>query len=180
MSASLFSLAYTSPFRHNGKTWEGLRRNLLLKNIILSLTWAVATVLLPLTEYNSGLLESEIIFMFLRRLFFIYSLAVIYDLRDLEPDRVAGMETIALKFGEKRTQHLALFALAVFVVLVLSDPFLVTGPSFAYAIALLVSAAVAALVILNTHNIRKKKYYSMVVDGNMMLQLFLVWLTGFI
>ena len=178
MSASIFSLAYTIPFRHNGKSWQGLRRNMLLKNIVLACTWAVATVLLPLTEYNADLLDTEIIFMFLRRLFFIYSLAVIYDLRDMEPDRKAGMETIPLRYGEKGTQAWALAALGIFVLLVLADPFLSGGISWKYAGALLLSALVAAVVVLNTQKIRKKKYYSMLVDANMLLQLVLVWIVG--
>ena len=177
MLASLFSLAYTIPFKHNGKSWQGLRQNLLLKNVVLSFTWAVATVLLPLTEYNTNLLDTEIVFMFFRRLFFIYSLAVIYDLRDLEPDLRAGMETIALRFGEKGTQKWALAALGIFVLLVIADPYLVPG-SWNYAGALLLSAVGAAVVVLNTGKIRKKKYYSLVVDANMLLQLILVWLAG--
>ena len=178
MTASLFSMAYAIPFRHNGKSWNGLRRNLMLKNVVLSLTWAVATVLLPLTLYNTGLLETEIIFMFFRRLFFIYALAVIYDLRDIEPDRKAGMETIPLRFGEKATQAWALVALGIFIILVVADPFLMKSDAYGYAGALLLSAVIAGLVVLNTQNIRKKKYYSMIVDANMLVQLFLVWITG--
>src|SRR6187549_2945735 len=82
MCTAVLSLCYMMPFKKNGVQLEGLRNNLLLKNIILSLTWALATVSFPASANDYPPSGNEIIFMFLRRFFFIYALAVIYDLRD--------------------------------------------------------------------------------------------------
>ena len=180
ITASILSLAYMMPFKRHGRQLEGLRRNLFLKNIILSLTWATSTVLLPIVLYNFQPITGEVVFMFARRFFFIYSLAVIYDLRDVEADTRVGMETIAVKFGEKLTQQLSLVSLLLFVIFTVTDPFLAHPEMRPHAIALLLSAFGAALVILNTHYILNKSYYSLVVDAAMVLQFLLVLLSGHI
>lgn len=176
MSISLLSLIYMMPIKLNRIRIAGLRNNLYLKNIVLSLTWASATVLFPLsqTEFNSP--GNEMLFLFLRRFFFIYALTVIYDLRDLESDKKAGMQTIALRFGEQATKLWSLTALAFFVLLILIDPALTSARNQTLPAALMASAVLAAVITLNTHRIRNKSYYSFVVDGAIILQFVLVLL----
>ncbi|HZI52079.1 MAG TPA: UbiA family prenyltransferase, partial [Chitinophagaceae bacterium] len=143
---------------------------------ILSLTWALATVSFPAsaTEYPAS--GNEIIFMFLRRFFFIYALAVIYDLRDLRVDRKAGMETIASRYGENGTKLWAITSLAMFLLFTYTDPALSTPGNQSVSAALLLSALLAGIIILNTHKIRNKSYYSLIVDSAMPVQFLLVLL----
>lgn len=176
MGTSLLSLFYMMPFKKNGVRIQGLRNNLLLKNVILSLTWASATVLFPICLYKFYLTDKELIFMCCRRFFFIYALTVIYDLRDLEADSKAGMHTIALRFGENITKMWSLVALLMFVIFIYTDPSLSTSNTHALSKALLLSAVAAALITLNTHRIRKKSYYALIVDSPMALQFLLVLL----
>jgi 4-hydroxybenzoate polyprenyltransferase len=176
MGTSLLSLIYMMPFKRNGSRIHGLRNILLLKNIVLSVTWASATVLFPLFHYDYYMTGNELVFMFLRRFFFIYSLTVIYDLRDLEADKHAGMQTIALRYGDKITRIWSLLALAFFAVFIITDPALSSPQTTALAGALMLSALVTALIILNAGRLRKKSYYSFVVDGAMAIQFVLVLL----
>jgi len=176
MGTSLLSLFYMMPFKLNRISIPGLRNNLYLKNIVLSLTWASATVLFPLSQTEFSSPGNEIVFLFFRRFFFIYALTVIYDLRDLESDKKAGMQTIALRFGEQVTKLWSLAALAFFVLFVFIDPSLTSTQNQTLPAGLIVSAVLAAVITLNTHHIRNKPYYSFVVDGAMILQFVLVLL----
>ncbi len=177
---SVLSLCYMMPFKKNGIPIKGLRNNLALKNIILSLTWASATVLFPLSQDAHYLTINEIIFMFCRRFFFIYALTVIYDLRDLAADKKAGMQTIALRFGEPATKLLSLIALAFFLFFTFTDPSLALEENKPLIAALLASAVFAAIISLNTHNLRKKSYYSFVVDSAMAMQFLFVFLFRYV
>lgn len=176
MATALLSLCYMMPFRQNGVQLEGLRNNLILKNIILSLTWALATVSFPASANDYPPSGNEIIFMFLRRFFFIYSLAVIYDLRDLRVDMKAGMETIASRFGIYGTKLWALTSLAFFILFIFTDPALTMPGNSSISLALLLSAVFASVVIMNTHRIQNNSYYSLIVDSAMPVQFLLVLL----
>lgn len=174
MATSLLSLFYMMPFKKNGVKLHGLRNNLFLKNIILALTWASATVIFPLYGNDYFSPGNEFIFMFIRRFFFIYALTVIYDLRDIEQDKKAGMDTIALHFGENVTKLWSLTALAFFVLFTYTDPVLSEPHTQILSVALLLSAGIAAFITLYTHKIRNKSWYSMAVDSAMLLQFLLV------
>lgn len=174
MGTSLLSLLYMMPFKKNGVQLQGLRNNLVLKNIVLSFTWASATVLFPVSHHEFGLPGPEVIFIFLRRFFFIYALTVIYDMRDLSEDKKAGMKTIASIFGDTATRLWSLASLSVFVLFIFIDPYLSGLHEQAISAALLISALMAALIIVNTNRTRNKNYYSFVVDGAMVVQFLLV------
>lgn len=172
---AVLSVCYMMPFKINGRRTKGLRNNLILKNIILSLTWASATVLFPLSLNSYEPAGNEILFIFFRRFFFIYALTVIYDLRDLEADKNAGMQTIALRFGERATKLWSISALVLFLVFTFFDPNLTGAENRQLFTALLLSAIFVALVILNTHKLRKNPYYSFIVDSSMAIQFLMVF-----
>jgi len=176
MGTAFLSIIYMMPFKKNGIQLHGLRNDLFLKNIILSVTWALSTVIFPLLNGSNNIPDEEIIFMFIRRFFFIYALTVIYDLRDLEADKYAGMETIALKFGNRNTRLWAFAALLIFSVLVLFDPFLRNDEMRPLSTALLLSAFAGALLIRFTKSIHHKPYFPVIVDSAMAIQFFLVLL----
>lgn len=174
MGTSLLSLLYMMPFKKNGVRLQGLRNNLVLKNIVLSITWASATVLFPISHQDFAFPGPEVIFIFLRRFFFIYALTVIYDMRDLTEDTSAGMKTIASIFGDEVTRLWSLASLAMFVLFIFIDPHLASLQQQVISGALLLSAVLAAIIILNTNRKRNKGYYSFVVDGAMTVQFLLV------
>jgi 4-hydroxybenzoate polyprenyltransferase len=174
MGTAFLSVWYMMPFNRNGKQLYGLRNNLFLKNIVLSITWALSTVIFPLLDGSQDTPGMEIAFMFIRRFFFIYALTVIYDLRDLEADRHAGMETIALRFGNRTTRLWSFAALLVFALLVIVDPYLKNAEMRPLSIALLLSAFAGAMLIGVTKTIHQKPYFPVLVDAAMAIQFLLV------
>lgn len=168
------SVFYMMPFAKNGKPVKGFRNHLILKNVVLSLVWAFATVTFPLATEVNLTFDSGIIFMFLRRFFFIYALTVVYDIRDIHRDELVGMKTLAVRFGDKGAKAIALVLLLFFVVFIAVDPVLNNTSNRSLAIALYISAFVTAMIIAGTTRKRGANYYSYVIDGSMVVQFVLV------
>ena len=78
-----------------------------VKNISIALTWAVGSTFLPaICLSEKEFMQIILIFYF----FFFKSLinAVLFDIRDIEGDRISGVRTIPVVFGRHRTQKLLL------------------------------------------------------------------------
>jgi len=176
MASAFCSLIYMMPFKINDRRVKGLRNNLVVKNILLSAIWALATVLFPIIGNSGEINGNEIIFMFLRRFFFIYALTLVFDIRDIEKDRLSGMKTIASRLGVPGTRLVATIALMIFCILVYID-FNLYQPEYQFlANALYGSALFAFLTIVMAGPQRNNNYYSFVVDGAMALQFLLVFI----
>jgi 4-hydroxybenzoate polyprenyltransferase len=170
MAVSVMALFYMMPVKLNNNRLPGIRHHWLIKNILLSLIWSMATVLIPLAGDGNALLGGETIFVLARNFFFIYALTVIYDLRDLQTDAAAGMRTLAMVTGSSGAKLIALLSLMVFAVLAFADPLMEDG----YKLPLIMSFLPAAAVVLLAGPARKRSYYLWAVDGMMALKALLV------
>jgi 4-hydroxybenzoate polyprenyltransferase len=169
--AGMLSLAYMMPFVWNGRRLKGFRNMIFLKNIIISLIWSLATIVMPLANsHGLAIHGTEIFFLLARQFFFIYALTVVYDLRDIRSDAVTGLQTLATRFGEKNVHHLALLSLLFFLLLIYFDPG--TGPVAFLSLksALTISALCTALIVIKTNTRSKPGYFTFIVDGAMMLR----------
>jgi 4-hydroxybenzoate polyprenyltransferase len=78
-----------------------------MKNLVVSFSWALATALLPAVHMVSAeFWLVALIFYFMLVKDFINT--VLYDIRDTEGDRVNGVRTIPVILGEKRTTSILL------------------------------------------------------------------------
>lgn len=175
MVSAFCSLIYMMPFKVNGQRIKGFRNNMVVKNLLLSAIWALATVLFPLMGSNGEIAENEEIFMFLRRFFFIYALTIVFDIKDIEKDRFNGMKTIASRLGINGTKLLATISLSLFCFFVYMDHNIYQTEYQFIATALYGSAVFAFFAILMTGTQRNNNYYSFVVDGAMVIQFLLVF-----
>ncbi len=80
----------------------GLRGVPAAKPVVVSLTWAVVTVLMPLPPER----WTEAFFVFAGRSLFIFALALAYDLSDIAYDRRHGLATLAGNLGARKTFRL--------------------------------------------------------------------------
>lgn len=168
---AFFSIVYMMPVRIRDKRIPGLRNNLIIKNILLSFIWTLATCLLPLTENSEQILGEPMLWMIARRFFFIYALTTIFDLKDLESDKIEGVRTIAGSAGFTGTRIISLIALSIFTILIFIDP---NFTDFAYKAALLTSAFITAIIIMKAHPEENRRAFVFVVDGAMAIQALLV------
>lgn len=104
-----------------------------MKNLVVSLSWALATALLPAAHMiNVAFWQIAPIFYFMLVKDFINT--VLYDIRDTEGDRMNGVRTIPVIMGEKRTTGILLALNTTFL------PWLTMAPSGIrpFALALIV------------------------------------------
>jgi 4-hydroxybenzoate polyprenyltransferase len=168
---AIFSIAYMMPLRIREKRIPGIRNSLIFKNILLSVIWTLATCLLPLSENTGQIFGEPMIWMMARRFLFIYALTTIFDLKDLESDKMEGVRTIARSAGFIGTRIISLVAMSIFTLLILLDPHLT---NYAYKAALLTSAFITALIIAGVHPQENRNAFVFVVDGAMAIQALLV------
>lgn len=171
---SLSAILYVMPFRFRGRNVRGLREIPVFKNILLSAVWAFATVLLPFAFTGSLQYDEQIIFMALRRFLFVYSLTVIFDIRDQEHDRRAGFRTLPMSVGVKNTKALAIGTLVIFLALALADPAIRSSAVTHYREALIFSALITMALIMLADTRRRNAYYIVIVDGSMIMQFLIV------
>jgi 4-hydroxybenzoate polyprenyltransferase len=85
-----------------------------VKNITIALSWAVCMALLP----AFCLVENEVIPIILIFYFFFlksFINAVLFDIRDIEGDRISGVRTIPVVFGRQKTKNLLLLLNSTFI-----------------------------------------------------------------
>lgn len=166
----LFWWAYYGLTR-TGET--GLRALPLAKPVIIALTWAWVTVLLPMPVDR----WSELIFMFFGRASFLFVLALGYDLVDTDYDRLHGLTTLTGTLGVDGSFVLIYSSLAFSGACFLAN-FNAGVFSFTVLLALLFSLGFTAVWL--PFLIRERaweRWQKVLIDGVMVLQCVLVVLS---
>ncbi|MDX1911485.1 MAG: UbiA family prenyltransferase [Saprospiraceae bacterium] len=151
---------------------QGLRARPLAKPVVVAITWAFVTVLLPAPTSVWPMLGGVL----LGRSGFVFALALAYDLHDLSYDQKHGLPTLAGRLGEKRTFSLIYAALFLSVIAVAFNLYLKVYSTGA-ALGLWLSLFACALLLPRFF---QKKAFSpwrkTLIDALMPFQFLLVWL----
>ncbi len=160
LAGGLISILYNFSFFAKN---IALRNLPYLKTILIAVTWAMASVLIPLSA-NSFVFPTEV---FLLRVFFITILLIPFDIRDLKYDD-KKMKTLPQIFG-------------VGGALLLGIIFCVTSicMSFAYfsnekSIPLAINYGLTIIVLIMCIRKREEIFYPIVVDGLIIVQTLLL------
>jgi 4-hydroxybenzoate polyprenyltransferase len=175
---AFLTIAYMAPLNYNGKIFTGLRGYPVLKNILLGFIWSFVTVWFPLTITSESFLHPEALMMLGRNFLFIFSLSVLSDIRDLKTDRSAGIRTLAGAVGEKRAKVIAMVCMGLFLLITIFEFQTEHLPGFGTWLALMISGAVTLLVINKTRSVSSYNYFSFAVDGSIILQSALVYISS--
>jgi 4-hydroxybenzoate polyprenyltransferase len=165
---AILTLFYSIPVYRNKRAIFRLRGIPYLKIFMISFTWSAATILLPVIETEQHFPPWHIALMLIERFIFVFAITIPFDTRDMEFDKAAGLKTIPLLLGEKRSMTLAYFCLIIFTALsafhysYLKEPFIV--------IALVISA-LSTLIFLRSDRAKKLPlYHYAILDGTMLFQ----------
>jgi 4-hydroxybenzoate polyprenyltransferase len=99
----------------NKKHLFKLREIPYLKIFLITSIWSVSTILLPVIQAGNEILNTNVIFLFAERFLFIFSIAIQFDIRDMQADRRAGLKTIPLLIGQHKATILSFLTLAASV-----------------------------------------------------------------
>ena len=95
--------------------FRSLRRIALGKTIFLALVWMMVTSFLPLVISDTGWHPAYTLFL-VSRFFLIYAICILFDYRDREDDRVAGIRSLITYLPERGITLLFFGSLLVFAI----------------------------------------------------------------
>lgn len=162
--AALLALAYFFPQTQ-------LRGIVLLKTLVVAFVWTCTTALMPLLLISDFQFSEISRTVLLENFLFIFPLCLIFNVRDIEGDRQAGVQTIPIIYGVKFTIGVCLAFFVLFSALSFFSSQL-----HEFRIGLLISAVVSAGLILFASEKRSDYYYSLWVDGMILLQTIVIFL----
>lgn len=167
----------------------GLRKIPALKALLVSLVWAFAGVIVPsiLNDTIGGgitLYRYSVFLLFMERCFFILSLCIVFNIRDIEHDSRSNVRTIPSIYGSK-TGILAAVSGIIITGILSSLLFYQHCYTLSNFLAMLVSLAITSAVIVsgystNSRSNRSEFHYIFTIDGMILLQAMLVCAFNFL
>lgn len=168
---AMIALGYSAPiFKRKGKLFR-LRDIPFAKVFIIALTVSYVTIALPLYQWPLDQIQLPVIAYFFCRSFFIFSITIPFDIRDLDFDRESNINTIPMIVGVDKSKHIALFGLAAFAAI----SFILFQENIFLSVAHLLSAIVAGWIITYCKKDSSEYYYSLLIEGTMIFLGFFVW-----
>jgi 4-hydroxybenzoate polyprenyltransferase len=168
---AVLSFGYGLPlFTHKGRK-SGLRQVPGLKPLLITIVWVLSCVLLPVLEAqangSTSLAQTDVYILLAKRFLFIAALTVPFDIRDLFQDRIAGLKTLPVYFGERNAYLVCQFLLAGYIALL----FIFRNRGFnADFWALSLTAVLTGWLIFRSTWERNVYYYFLLLDGVLVLQ----------
>jgi len=145
------------------------------KTVFLAFAWMHVTTLLPLVIELKTLGMHHVWFV-INRFFYIYAICILFDYRDIEDDRKAGIRSLITYLNEKGID--ALFWTSVAIVVVTSL-LLLNYFSISEMIALLIPVLILSLLYYPSKKNFSDYLYYFILDGLMMLSAPLLLLIKF-
>lgn len=167
----IFALGYALPVPlGNGKIFR-LREVAFVKIFLVAWVWGTFTVGLPFVQQQgfSIIYEPEHFLQFVSRAVFIFAITIPFDIRDLSYDSDKSVTTIPARLGMERSKTIALLLVVVFVALTMVR-FQFGFCAMPELIALTLSAIQTAILVWMINQQRKELFYSLWMEGTMLLQ----------
>ena len=142
-----------------------LKDILCIKSISVALAWAVVGTFIPVIVHSSDFITISAIFYFFFTKFFIYT--VLFDIRDIEADRLNNVITLPVFLGINKIKYLLLFLNSTFIIwLIFSYTFF-----YRYLFILIFSIAYGYWQILHFTREGKKtgKSLDLLVEGEFIM-----------
>ncbi|MBI2271501.1 MAG: UbiA family prenyltransferase [Bacteroidetes bacterium] len=156
-----------------------LRKIPAVKALMVAFVWATVSLYIPLQLNGEGQLNKELLIIFPERLLFLLSLCIVFNIRDIEHDKLSAVRTIPSLYGIQAGKTVAI------VCLLLSLPLSVilyqhSIYSMSNMLAIIISAIITTALILNCRKKSSEYFYLLGIDGMMLLQPLLIYSCNFI
>lgn len=148
------------------------------KSFVVAIVWTGMTVIYPMLLMSDvGLaraLTLENALIVVQNFLFMLPLCIIFNVRDIDYDRSVGVKTLPVVYGVKKTIAICILSLTLFTAVALAFPTFDAART-----GLLLSAICTAVLILQASESRSDYYYSLWIDGMILLQALLLFLFNF-
>ena len=155
--------------------FSNLKKIAIGKTIFLAFAWTHVTALLPMI-INSESLGPHHVWFVVNRFFFIYAICILFDYRDVEPDKKAGIRSLITYFNDKGVDRLFWGSIAIVFI---TSAFLLKYFSIAETIALFIPTIILGLIYYPSKKNFSDYLYYFILDGLMMLSAPLLLLIKF-
>ena len=161
---AFFTFLYSAPMiSHPLFIW--LRRIAVGKTIYLAAAWTHVTAFLPLIiEVKS--LSAVHVWYVVNRFFFLYAICIVFDRRDVESDRKAGIKSLITSFSAKGVDRLFWFSEAVVLI---SSIVLAQWLALLDVLILFIPAMIMGLLYESSKKSKSDYLYYFLLDGLMAL-----------
>ncbi|HVD96681.1 MAG TPA: hypothetical protein VNB90_00665 [Cytophagaceae bacterium] len=162
--AAILAVTYSIPFR-----WEDhdlSPRNIpFFKTILVAVVWTLVTVYIPCSM--NGLAVDQFLYWIVSEFLFLFSLSILFDIKDLRKDAAQGVKTIPRYLGVRFTVFISLLLMLVRTLLLYSRPLELAMKTEA------ILSFVYLIFVVNFLSIdREEKFYMSWVDGCMLGKFF--------
>jgi 4-hydroxybenzoate polyprenyltransferase len=161
---ALLTFLYSAPMI-NQQPFIQLRKIAVGKTIYLALAWAHITALLPLL-IELPAVEAPHILYTINRFFYLYAICIVFDRRDRESDRKAGIRSLITWLDERGIDRLFWGAL---VAVLITSVLLGQDLGIAETVALLIPPLILGLLYERSRQSRSDYLYYFLLDGLMAL-----------
>lgn len=151
------------------------RENGWIKAFLVSLVWALVTVVLPFTLLHEDWFGLEIILLFFSHFFLVLALLVPFEIRDMSVDQLM-MPNLAQQLGVQKIKWVGYLSLILSIILWVLATDLGVYFQSAYFLFYLITAALTAGAKID----RPQGYTSLWVEAIPIFLLVSVWLLGFL
>ncbi|MCU7550534.1 UbiA family prenyltransferase [Chitinophagaceae bacterium LB-8] len=148
-----------------------LRRIAIAKTIFLAYAWTHITAFLPLELYDHSWSNSQLTFV-VNRFYLIYPICILFDYRDREEDRKAGIRSMITQFDERGVDIVFWGSMIAFFMTGILMYF--QGISLPYATALIIPGILVAILYQPSKRNISDYFYYFILDGLMMLSALLL------
>ncbi len=170
---AIISALYIFPFFKKGKRLRDLP---FLKTLAVSIAWMFLCVFLPLSQKGISNFDNSYLALTVEKLFFILSITIPFDIRDTRIDKALQTLTLVHHLGTRKSKIISYFLLMISS-LIAYILFILSFYSTYQLFGILASYIVALFVIFNLTEHKHDYWFSGALDGTIILQSILVWIS---
>ncbi len=168
--ATVITFLYSAP-KIPHPWFRALRKVALGKTIFLAMVWMYVTTILPIVISNQPWRTDFTLFV-ISRFFLVYAICILFDYRDREDDKAAGIRSLITYLSAKGITRLFVFSLLIFAIATVGLLYYYQSP-LTVALLLVPGIITAALYNYARNNFHDLLYY-FVLDGLMALSAILM------
>lgn len=116
------------------------------RDLFVALAWSTVLTFIPLATRSSFTINALTVVCFAWIFILAYLRSLIFDLRDIEGDRIMGRETLITIVGEKRAREAIRLMIGSCIALLIALPWILSGGTHRHRIVLLFTSQIGALL----------------------------------
>lgn len=156
-----------------------LRKIPAVKAFMVAFVWATVSLYIPLQLNGEVELNKVLLIMFSERLLFLLSLCIVFNIRDIEHDKLSAVRTIPSLYGigAGKTVAIGCLIISVFFSVILHRQSIYNT---SIIVAIIIVVIIATALILSCSKKSSEYFYIFGIDGMMLLQPLLIYSCNFI